>query len=96
MKMTDFEKQLLEGVEEMVAVKRGEKKATRRTKLESLKVAEIRKGLGMSQSQFAALLDVSKNTLVSWEHGTRNPSGPAKTLLLIAQKHPNVVLESIQ
>jgi putative transcriptional regulator len=62
----------------------------------AMDVAGIREKLGLSQAQFATLLDISKHTLQSWEHGKRNPSGPAKTLLLIAQKHPEVVLEAQQ
>lgn len=89
--MTEFEKQLLANVDEMIAVKQGKRKAGRRTKV--LDVADIRKNLKLSQAQFATLLDVSKHTLQAWEHGKRSPSGPAKTLLLIAQKHPEVVLE---
>jgi putative transcriptional regulator len=87
--MTDFEKQLLASVEEMVAVKRGKRIAARRSYM--LDVAAIRKRFGMSQTQFATLLDVSKNTLMSWEHGRRSPSRPARTLLWVAEKPLEVV-----
>jgi len=56
-------------------------------------VADIRKKTGLSQSRFAALLDVSVRTLQDWEQGRRTPSGAARTLLLIAHKNPMALLE---
>jgi len=56
-------------------------------------VAEIRKGTGLSQSKFAALLGVSIRTLQDWEQGRRSPSGAARTLLLIAKNDPKALLE---
>ena len=54
---------------------------------------EIRARLGLSQSAFAGLMGVSLRTVQDWEQGRREPSGPAKTLLRIAEQHPNVLLE---
>jgi len=56
-------------------------------------VAEIRQKTGLSQSKFAALLDVSVRTLQDWEQGRRIPSGAARTLLLIAHRNPIALLE---
>ena len=56
-------------------------------------VAAIRKGTGLSQAQFAALLGVSVRTLQEWEQGRRAPSGAARTLLLVAAKNPQALLE---
>jgi putative transcriptional regulator len=50
----------------------------------------------MSQSQFATLLGVSKRTLQDWEQGRREPSGAAKTLLRVAELHPEVLREMIE
>jgi putative transcriptional regulator len=50
---------------------------------------------GLSQVQFAALLGVSLRTLQDWEQGRREPSGVAKTLLRVAQAHPEVLRELI-
>lgn len=53
--------------------------------------AEARAKVGMSQSQFAALMGVSVRTLQNWEQGRTQPSGAAKTLLRIAAQNPDVV-----
>ena len=47
----------------------------------------------LSQSQFAKLLGVSVRTLQEWEQGRKEPSGAAKTLLKVAEKHPEILLE---
>lgn len=56
-------------------------------------VGKARSMTGLSQEKFAALLGISPRTLRDWEHGRRNPSGAAKTLLRIAAKHPEVLKE---
>ena len=56
-------------------------------------VAEIREKMGLSQSRFATLLGVSVRTLQDWEQGRRTPSGAARTLLLVAEKNPQAILE---
>jgi putative transcriptional regulator len=56
-------------------------------------VASIRASTGLSQDKFAALLGVSVRTLQEWEQGRRAPSGAARTLLMIAAKNPQVLLE---
>ncbi len=56
-------------------------------------VASIREKTGLSQSRFAALLGVSVRTLQDWEQGRRSPSGAARTLLLVADRNPHVLLD---
>ena len=56
-------------------------------------VSSVRERTGLSQSRFARLLGVSVRTLQEWEQGRRAPSGAARTLLLVAQKNPRVLLE---
>ena len=55
-------------------------------------VAAIREKTGLSQARFAALLGVSVRTLQDWEQGRRAPSGAARTLLLVANRSPRVLL----
>jgi len=45
----------------------------------------------MDKAQFEKdLIGVSVRTLQAWEQGTRNPSGAAKTLIRVAQEHPEI------
>jgi putative transcriptional regulator len=62
-----------------------------------LKPAEIRKirlALNASQTLFARFLNVSPNTVESWEQGVRQPDQAALKLLTIAKKHPQALLST--
>jgi putative transcriptional regulator len=105
--------ELLESVQEMKAIQKGEQLPHRVTLYEHgnrLQLSgeafqssnallsepdpiRIRATLGLSQSQFADLIGVSKRTLAHWEHGTQKPRGAARVLLLMAQKHPETFLQ---
>ena len=56
-------------------------------------VVTIREKTALTQAHFAKLLGVSLRTLQDWEQGRRAPSGAARTLLLIAAKNPQALLE---
>ena len=88
--------QLKQGVREMVAVERGEIEPGRITRLETPDAGAVRVQLELTQAQFAAMLGVSKRTLESWEQGKRTPTGSARTLLLVAARHPAAVLEAVR
>jgi putative transcriptional regulator len=67
----------------------------RRTAVEARSpVVRARMRAGLTQEQFAALLGVSRRTLEQWEQGRRQPSGAAKTLIRIAESHPEVLRET--
>ena len=85
--MTEFEKDLLESIRQ---AKRGEGRVT---KVAVTAATEARMKLGVSQSAFAKLLGVSVRTLQEWEHGRREPSGAARTLLRIALRSPEAILQ---
>ncbi len=62
-----------------------------------LKPAEIRRirlALNASQAVFARFLNVSPNTVESWEQGVRQPDQAAVKLLTIAKKNPRAVLSA--
>ncbi len=65
----------------------------RDTKRDVTWVVEVRTKTGLSQTEFAKLLGVSVRTLQDWEPGRRQPSGAAKSLLKIAEKHPATLRE---
>jgi putative transcriptional regulator len=56
-------------------------------------IARIREKTGLSQARFAQLLGVSVRTLQDWEQGRRAPSGAARTLLMVAARNPQALLE---
>lgn len=56
-------------------------------------IVEIRQKVDMSQAEFAQLLGVSVRTLQEWEQGRRKPSGAAASLLVVADKRPEVLRE---
>ncbi len=57
-------------------------------------IRRIRLSLHASQAVFARFLNVSSNTVESWEQGTRYPQRAALKLLHVARKHPEVLLEA--
>ena len=56
--------------------------------------ARARMASGLSQEKFAELLGVSRRTLEQWEQGRREPRGAAKTLLRIAELHPEALRDA--
>ncbi len=57
-------------------------------------IMALRRQLNYSQSMFARALNVSPETVRAWEQGLRAPSDAALKLLAIAEKHPEVLLDS--
>jgi len=103
-KEIEFDAEALVGsVEALSAHVRGERKLTLRTRTIPLPepvepfrprdVAAIRRQLNVSQSVFAALLNVPKVTAISWEKGRRKPTGAALRLLDLIRKKPDILQE---
>ena len=59
-------------------------------------VAAIRASTGLSQGAFARSIGVAKGTLLNWEHGRRQPTGPAQVLLAMIAKKPSLVSELLR
>ncbi len=57
------------------------------------RVRAVRLGLGMSQEFFARCLRVSGRTLEKWEQGTSSATGAGAALLVLIEKHPELVTE---
>lgn len=90
----DLNAELLESIEQMKAGKVGwVSVVTRDGRVIDSPVAKARVISKLSQAQFAALMGVSLRTLQEWEQGRRKPSGAAKTLLRVAETHPEVLRE---
>jgi len=95
MKAKEFKK-LLEGVRELGSALRGEKGVVARVDhIAPDSVVAIRAKLGLSQSEFARVFGISLDTLQNWEQGRRKPSGAARVLLKVAERHPEAILEAV-
>ena len=82
--------ELLSAVKQMKAGKKG-----RIYTPEQLLAISARKSVKMTQREFARLLDVSVDSIQDWEQGRRSPRGAAKTLLRVAQDHPEVLAKLV-
>lgn len=87
--------ELLESVKQAGQIRKGQRKPSHRMVIEEPDVVKIRKKYDMNQQEFAALLGISVGTLRNWEQGRRKPQGPAKVLLIIAEKKPKAILDSL-
>ena len=86
LKMSTEGAQLLKAVKQMKARKKG-----RIYTPEQLLAISARQSANLTQKEFARLLNVSVDSIQDWEQGRRSPRGAAKTLLRIAQEHPEVL-----
>src|SRR5262245_1828521 len=59
-------------------------------------IVRLRERLNFSQGMLSRALNVSPSTVQAWEAGRRTPSDAALKLLAIAEKHPEVLLDSVQ
>jgi putative transcriptional regulator len=91
MKKELFE-ELLESVKQGGAIMKGTMKPSRVFEFPESEVKKLRDNYGLSQDKFATLMGISVSTLRNWEQGRRKPEGPAKVLLMVAAKHPEVLL----
>ncbi len=82
--------EILEGIKEIQRYKKGEIQLEVRILTDPSPTQDIRKKLQLSQSSFASLMGVSIRTIQDWEQGRRSPKGPAKSLLRVAEQHPEV------
>jgi putative transcriptional regulator len=112
-KVTDqnFGDLLIEGLQEAVAVRRGQREPARRVRrpmtaretvvqpprqYQGPETQQIRERLGLSQSVFARVLNASAETIKAWEQGKRQPDGMALTLLEIAETHPEALMSRVR
>jgi len=94
------EKELIDGLSEILDHKRGKRKLNGRVRelpapapqWSAKEIKKLREGtLNMSQTEFAALLNVKAPTVRAWEQGHNLPSGSAARLLEALEKDPSLV-----
>jgi len=86
--------ELMESVEQMDEIVRGERAPNREYFVAATRVKDIRKAVNLSQPKFAKLLGVELSTLRNWEQGRREPTGPAKVLIRAIENDPINVLKA--
>lgn len=91
LEMQVFQRDLLRSVKEM-----NSGKASKKTRVMVPPVVSARQASGLSQAQFAEVLGISVRTLQKWEQGEREPSGAARSLIRIAQRHPKVLSDAMK
>jgi putative transcriptional regulator len=77
------------------AIRAGTLQPSRRTVLTKEHPAAVRTRLGKTQEEFADMIGVPLGTLRNWEQGHREPTGPAKALLIAAAKYPEEIADAL-
>jgi putative transcriptional regulator len=58
-------------------------------------IRAIRQSFKVSQAAFARIINVSTNTVESWEQGVRKPRDASLKLLTLAHQHPEVFFQAV-
>ena len=87
--------ELVESIREAGKIRRGERASSRKFVFKPEDVRSIREKLQKSQAEFAQMIGVTVSTLQNWEQGRRVPHGPARALLVVASKAPDVVAKAL-
>ena len=89
-RLSPFGLDIAEGLENAIRYVRGERALVLKTIVSAAepppvvppkKVAALRHKLGMTQWQFARLINVNVKSVEGWEQGKRKPGGPSRRLL---------------
>ena len=56
----------------------------------------VRKRTGLTQAAFAARIGVPLDTVRNWEQGKRSPAGPARALLKVLDRAPEMTLAALE
>lgn len=83
--------EMLGSLDEAVEIARGNRKPARAYTLTEPDARAIRRSLGLTQVEFAALLNVPVTTIQGYEQGRRAPDAPARTLLRVALAAPELL-----
>lgn len=86
-----------EGLNDAIAYARGETDRGKAHQVEvpHVDVRALRRRLGMSQNEFAVAFGVNAGTVRNWEQGRRRPEGPARVLLLVIEREPELVQRAL-
>lgn len=85
--------ELLASVKQGAEIMKGTMQPSRSFEFPETEVRALREQFGLSQDKFADLVGISVGTLRNWEQGRRKPEGPARVLLRVASRHPEILLD---
>ena len=83
---------LLESTKEAKEILAKKRSPSRTFYVEEPDPKEIRAKFHLTQVEFASMLNISVATLRNWEQGRRRPEGPARVLLNVADRNPEVLM----
>lgn len=86
---------IAQGLREAIVLNEGEVVHANNYRPEDIDVGQLRRNLGLTQTEFAAKFCISLGTLRHWERGDRKPHGPALALLHVVAKEPQAVLRAL-
>jgi putative transcriptional regulator len=93
--MSEFFNSIKQGLNEALEFSEGKCPQAKVHQFSPIDVKNIRKKVGMSQTEFSSAFGISVSTLRHWERGDRVPHGPALVLLNVVEKEPQVVLKAL-
>lgn len=94
--MSKFGEDLVQGLTEAVEFARGKRAGARVTVVEVPDVRAIRRGLHMSQHEFADAFRIPLATIKNWEQRRRAPDAPAAAYLQAIARQPKAIREALQ
>ncbi|PHS39838.1 MAG: transcriptional regulator [Sulfurovum sp.] len=83
---------LLESTKEAKEILAKKTSPSRTFYIEEPNAKKIRSKFHLTQNEFAKMLNISVATLRNWEQGRRRPEGPARVLLNVANRNPEVLM----
>jgi putative transcriptional regulator len=87
---------IAEGLNEALAVARGEVGAARMHVPPEMDVRAVRAKTGLSQDAFASSFGFTVHQVRQWEQGRNRPLGAMRAYLLVIDRRPEVVREALE
>lgn len=93
---SSFGPEIITSLKQAIAWAGGEDVPAKVTRVPLPDVRELRRRLGLSQSEFAARFGFQSATVKNWEQGRTRPDGPARVLLAVISSHPEAVEDALR
>lgn len=84
---------IMEGIEDATAFVQGKRSGARVVAGPDIKA--LRKRIKMTQAMFAKTYCLPLGTVKDWEQGRRQPDAPARALLAVIEKNPEIVQRAL-